>query len=262
MNLQDKTIWITGASSGIGEEMTKQLANKGARLIISARKQVELERVKREIGSDKVHIQVLDVAKHDEIQGITNELTAKFGSIDILINNAGISQRSLVRDTNIDVDRRIMDVNFLGCVALSKAVLPQMIKRRSGHHVVISSVAGKIGTKLRSTYCGSKFALHGFYDALRAEEYENNIKVTIICPGYVTTNISKNALIGDGSQQGSMDRRTDKGLSVEAFAQRAIRAIEREKEEVIIGKIEKQAVWLKRLSPRLMKYIMRKRADA
>ena len=178
-----------------------------------------------------------------------------------MINNAGISQRSLVKDTSIEVDKRIMNINYLGTVALTKAMLPHFIEKNNGHFVVITSIVGKIGTPLRSSYAASKHALHGFFDSLRAEVHKNNIKVTLACPGFVQTNVSINALTGDGTPQNKMDIATKNGLPTEKFAELLIKAIQKEKQEVYIGGFkEKLGVYTKRFFPKLLSVMIRKMA--
>ena len=182
----------------------------------------------------------------------------KCGPIDILIHNGGISQRSLVVDTRLEVDRRIMEVNFFGAIALTKLALPSMLSRQSGHIVVISSVMGKFGTPFRSSYAASKHALHGFFESLRAELWEQGIRVTMICPGFVRTNISINALKGDGSTFGSMDAAQASGMDPEVCAEKILRAIEAERNEVYMGGKEKLGDYLQRFVPDLFALIIRK----
>lgn len=257
MQLKGKWVWITGASSGLGEAMSYAFAEKGANLILSSRKQAELERVKANCNPGiKVEIQVLDVAKQDDFQEVTEKLLSKTGSIDLLINNAGISQRGLVKNTTLEVDRRIMEINYFGAIALTKAVLPSMLAQGSGHIVAMSSLVGKFGSPLRSTYAASKHALHGFFDSLRAETVNDGIKVTIICPGYIHTDVSKNALTSDGQKQGTTDEKTAQGLAPAVFAQRAVRAIEKERQEIIIGRTEALGVYVKRFFPKLFSRII------
>ena len=205
MVFKDKVIWITGASSGIGEHLAYAFSEQGAKLILSSRNQQELTRVKQNCSNpDSIRILSLDVAKFEQATVIYQQVKEAWGTPDILINNAGISQRELVKDTAFLVDKKIMDVNFLGTVAVTKAVLPDMLAKKSGQIVVISSVMGKIGTPFRSAYAASKHALQGWFDCLREEVYQDNIKVTIICPGYVHTNVTINALKGDGSKNNTM----------------------------------------------------------
>ena len=253
MYFKQKRIWITGASSGIGEALCKALAAQGAHLIISARNERELQRVAAECasaGAASVLVQPLDLADSAAIPAIAQRVLQQIGKLDILINNGGISQRSLAKDTGIDVDQRIMNVNYIGTVALTKAVLPSMLLHQLGHFVTVTSLTGKFGAPLRSTYAASKHALHGFFDSLRAELHHTPIKVTLVCPGYVRTNISINALTGDGKQQGTMDDATDKGLLPEQVAEKIMRAIEHGKHEVHFGGKEVLGVYLKRFFPK------------
>lgn len=257
--LKNKVIWITGASSGIGEALAKALATQGAKLILSSRRQEELERVKSglTISNENVLILPLDLASNSGMEIITKQAINKFGRIDILINNGGISQRSLAKDTTLETDRKVMEVNFFGTVALTKSVLPYMLQQKSGHIVVISSVVGKFGFYLRSAYSASKHALEGFFESLRIETYKDNINVTIVCPGKINTNISINAITGDGGTHSKMDESTENGLSAEECATKIIAGIKKNKEEILIGKAEVRAIYLKRFFPSLFSKLIR-----
>jgi dehydrogenase/reductase SDR family member 7B len=247
-----KRIWITGASSGIGEALAKACSKAGAHVILSARNEAELQRVAGEcakLGAASIIVQPLDLGNYQALPSIAQELFKRIGKLDILINNGGISQRSLAKDTSIEVDRRLMEVNYLGTVALTKAVLPNMLLHQLGHIVTITSLMGKFGAPLRSAYAGAKHALHGFFDSLRAELHQTPIKITLICPGYVRTNISVNALTADGRTQGTMDDATNKGLSPDELAVKILYAIERGKREAVFGGKEVIGVWLKRFFP-------------
>jgi len=260
MYFSNKVIWITGASSGIGKALALELSKQNCKLILSSRNKESLELVKSECKNPQ-HIAVipLDLEKYSSLKLKADEALFVFGTIDILINNGGISQRSLVEHTNIDVDKRIMDINYLGTVALSKAILPHFIINKSGQFVVTSSIVGKIGTPLRSSYVASKHALHGFFDSLRAENHKNNIAVTLICPGFINTNVSKNALTGNGTPQGKVDVATGNGMSPERCAKRMLKAIKNEKEEVYIAGVkEKLGVYVKRFFPKLFSVLVRK----
>lgn len=252
MTYKDKVIWITGASSGIGEAMTYAFAAEGAQLIISARRTEELERVKGNCPQPNlITIAPLDIAKYDNLNETVARVLEPFGHIDLLFNNAGISQRALVKDTSMEVYERLFQVNVLGTIAMTKAVLPYMLEQQSGHIAVISSLTGKFSTPLRSGYAASKHALHGFFDGLRSETVKENLKVTIICPGFVQTNVSKNALKGDGVSQGVTDEAIANGMTPEELAQRALKALKKGKEEVYIAGPEIRGVYLKRFFPEL-----------
>jgi short-subunit dehydrogenase len=260
MFFSDKIIWITGASSGIGKALALELSNQNTKLILSSRKMEDLALVKVACKNpDNVKIITLDLEDYTSLQPKADEAIAAFGTIDILVNNSGISQRSLVKDTAILVDKRIMDINYLGTVALTKALLPHFIKNKSGQFVVTTSIVGKIGTPLRSSYAASKHALHGFFDSLRAEIHQENISVTLVCPGFINTNISKNALTGNGTPQQKMDTATANGIKPERFAKLMLKAIEQRKEEVYIsGAKEKLGVYVKRLFPKIFSKMIQK----
>lgn len=258
---RNKRIWITGASSGIGEALAYACAEEGAHLILSSRKETELRRVATaatEKGAASVLVQPLDLADHASIPGIAGAVLQKTGKVDILINCGGISQRGLVLETTLEVDKKIMDINFFGTVALTKAILPSMITHQLGHIVTITSVTGKFGSPKRSAYAASKHALHGFFDSLRAELGDTPIQVTLVCPGFVHTNVSINALAGDGLPQGTMDEATNKGMTPEEAARRTLRAIRKGKEEVWFGGKEVAGVYLKRFFPAYFSKVLRR----
>ncbi|WP_435414216.1 SDR family oxidoreductase [Polaribacter aestuariivivens] len=260
MSFSNKVIWITGASSGIGKALALELSKQDVKIIISSRRKESLELVKNECKNpQKVKIITLDLEEYDTLHPKAAEAIAIFGKVDILINNGGISQRSLVENTQISVDKRIMDINYLGTVALTKAILPHFIENKSGQFVVTTSIVGKIGTPLRSSYAASKHALHGFFDSLRAENHHHNIAVTSVCPGFINTNVSKNALTGNGTPQGKMDVATGNGMSPERLAVLMLKAIKNKKEEVYIaGAKEKLGVYVKRFFPKLFSILVRK----
>jgi short-subunit dehydrogenase len=258
---KNKRVWITGASSGIGEALSLAFAEQGAHLILSARNEAELNRVGaacHQAGAASVLCQALDLEDHARIPIIAAAVLSKVGKIDVLVNNGGISQRSLAKETHLDVDKKLMAVNYFGTVALTKAVLPNMITHQLGHIVTVTSLTGKFGSPYRSSYAASKHALHGFFDSLRAELTDDHIQITLICPGFVRTNVSKNALTGDGKKLGTMDEATDKGMDPNRLAYKIIRSIERGKEEAYFGGKEVLGVYLKRFFPRYFSKILRK----
>lgn len=247
----DKTIWITGASSGIGEALAKQLSQQNSNLILSARRETELERVKSNCNNpDRIRILPLDLAEAATHADKVKTAVDLFGQVDVLINNGGISQRSLVKDTILDVDRKLMEVNYLGTVSLTKELLPHMINRGHGYFVVVTSLTGRFGTPYRSGYAASKHALHGFYDSMRAELEDQGIKITLTAPGFVKTNVSINAFLGDGSKANVMDAAQANGISAEDCALSIIKAMSKNKREVYIGK-ESYGVYVKRFFPGL-----------
>ncbi|PHR73689.1 MAG: short chain dehydrogenase [Lutibacter sp.] len=260
MDLKNKIIWITGASSGIGKSLAIELSKLDTKLILSSRNETTLNEVKNECENlHNIAILPIDLEKYDDFDKTVAIAISFFGKVDILVNNGGISQRSLAIDTNLDVDKRIMAINFMGTLALTKAILPHFISNKSGHYVTVTSVVGKVATPLRSTYSASKHALHGFFDSLRAEVFKNNIDVTLVLPGYVQTNVSMNAVTGDGSKQNSMDTATKNGIPADEFASRMIRVIEKRKNEAVIGGFkEVGSTFLKRISPKLLAKLVRK----
>ena len=259
MTFNNKIVWITGASSGIGKALALELSKQNCKLILSSRRTTELQDVKNQcLNPDHVKILTLDLADYLHMKPIAEQAISLFGKVDILINNGGISQRSPIIETSIEVDKKLMEVDYLGTISLSKALLPHFVANQSGHYVVVSSLMGKFSSHYRSAYCGAKHALHGFFDALRLEHDKDHIKVTMICPGFVNTNVARNALTADGSPQGYQDEMTENGLDVNVFVKRMIKAIKKEKFEAYIGKFEKFGVFVKRLSPKLIhKLVMR-----
>jgi short-subunit dehydrogenase len=235
MQLGDKVVWITGASSGIGEALAVELAARGARLVLSARRAERLEAVRQRCGAERAAVLPLDVAEVASFEKAAARAEAIYGRIDVLVNNAGVSQRSLFAETGPDVIRRLVETDFLGPVLLTRAVLPGMVTRKSGYVVLVSSLAGKVGAPLRAAYAASKHALHGFADSLRAELWQHGIGVTVVAPGFVRTEISLNALEGDGRRHGSMDPAQASGVSAERCAMAIVRAVERERREVMVG---------------------------
>lgn len=254
-----KVVWITGASSGIGEGLAYELAGRGAVLVLSARREDLLEQVRQRCQRSEQHMVVpLDLTATDTLVAATAEVLERFGRIDILVNNGGISQRGTVAETSLEVDRRIMEVNYMGTVALTKAVLPSMLERGRGQIVVISSLMGKIGTPLRSAYAASKHALQGFFDCLRAEVHDRGVQVSVISPGFVRTEITKNALTGDGSTYDAIGEAQSKAMSPEQFASKCADAIARAQQDVMIGGPEVWAARLEPFFPRLYAYLVRR----
>jgi len=248
-----KIVWITGASSGIGAEVAKIYSRRGIKLILSSRNVAALEQVKYKCYyPENVKILPIDLNDFYAAPALVKKAYNIFGRIDILINNAGVSQRSLIVDTQLDVFKKLIEINYLGTVALSRALLPFFLKQGFGHYVVVSSVMGKYGSPFRSGYSAAKHALHGFFDVMRMEHQKDNINVTIICPGFVRTPISMNSLKGDGSVSGVDDLATRKGLKVEYFARKMVRSVDKKKWEVQFGKKELLGVYLKRLSNKLL----------
>lgn len=259
--LTDKVVWITGASSGIGEALVYASARQGARVIVSARRTEELARVGRQAGRERVYVLPLDLAQPETFARKTEEAVAAFGHVDILIHNGGFSQRSWVADTGMGVHRRLMEVNYFGCVGLTRTLLPHFQQRQTGHFVVVSSVMGKIGTPMRSGYAAAKHALHGFFDCLRAEVWSDGIQITLICPGFVRTNLSVNALTANGETLGKVSREIGSGYPADLTAEQILAAVRAGKYEVYVGKRfgrEHLALLLNRFFPTWTTNILKK----
>lgn len=257
---QDKVIWITGASSGIGEAVALAFNKAGAIIIISSRRKDELERVRLASSfPDRVFVFQMDLSQPESIDKVSKEVLGKF-EIDILFNNGGISQRSLTAETSIDTDRKIFEVNYFGHVKVTKAVLPQMLRRGKGKIVVISSLTGKWGFYLRSAYAASKHALHGFFDSLRMEVEDKGIGVTLITPGFIATEISKHAIDKSGMATGEMDSNQANGISSEECARQILAGVAAEKNEFGVGGKELRALFLHRYLPKLFRRILKKTA--
>ncbi|MDG1334061.1 MAG: SDR family oxidoreductase [Crocinitomicaceae bacterium] len=256
-----KIVWVTGASSGIGAEMAKQAADAGASVILSARNEAKLQEVQQSLKNAEKHFVLpLDLSESDNFGSLVDQVMVKYNRIDVLVNNGGLSQRSEVHETPMEVDRRIMEVNYFGNVALTKQVLPIFRKQKSGQFIVISSIAGKFGFFLRSAYSASKHALHGFYESLMLEEEKNNVKVLIVCPGKINTQISVNALNSEGNTHGVMDHNQETGMTVEECVRQLFKAVEKGKKEVLIGNKEIKAVTLKRFLPGMFWKVIKKQS--
>lgn len=256
-----RVVWITGASSGIGAALARAYAADGARLVLSARRVDALEATRtrcESLGADAVFVLPLDLADTAAHAPAVDAVVARFGRIDLLVNNAGISQRSLARATVLDVDRRLVEVNFIGTVSLTKAVLPVMTAQRGGHIAAVTSLVGHIGTPMRSAYAASKHALHGFFDSLRAEVWRDGIAISLVCPGFIRTDVSINALEGDGSAHGVMDRGQAKGMDPDECARRIKRGLDRGRAEVWVGGKEVFAVWVERFCPPLYRWLAKR----
>lgn len=258
MDFSGQVVWITGASSGIGEALARDLARRGARLVLSSRRTAELERVRRSLERSDEHIVVpLDLAHAATFSAAVADVLARCGRIDVLVNNGGVSQRALATDATLEVERAIMEVDYFGTVALTKAVLPSMRERRSGRIVVVSSVMGYVGTPGRSTYAAAKHALHGYFDSLRAELWRDGIGITLVCPGYVKTAVSDNAVGPRGEKHGKTDGTHLSGISAEKCSAAIVRAIASGREEVYVGR-EVYAIYVKRFLPWLFSRIVRR----
>ncbi|GGO65781.1 SDR family oxidoreductase [Bowmanella pacifica] len=235
MQIQGKVVWLTGASMGIGEALAKTLDAAGAKLILSARSEDKLQALLNSLKYPQQHrIVPLDLADGENISTVVANTPLPEG-LDILINNGGISQRGLATDTPVPVQRQVMEVNYFGTITLTQALLPALLASK-GMIVNIASVAGKVGGQSMSGYAASKHALIGYMDCLRAEEASKGLKVLNVCPGFVQTNISVHALTAEGKQYGRVAKSIAEGISPQACASEILRAMQKNKFEVVIGK--------------------------
>jgi dehydrogenase/reductase SDR family member 7B len=246
-----EVVWITGASSGIGAALARAFGAAGACVILSGRKVSALEAVARELPEGKSLILPFEATAFDALPGIVERAQGWQGRIDILVNNAGVSQRSQALETDMAVYRQLMEVDFFAPVRLTQLVLPMMVQARKGQLVAIASVAGKFGAPLRTGYSAAKHAIVGYFDALRAEVSRYGIKVAIVTPGFVATDIARNALMGDGSRNPANDDPVDSGMSPDMAARIILAGLENDKEEIAMGgRTEMMGLWLKRFFPK------------
>jgi short-subunit dehydrogenase len=256
LDYRGKNVWITGASSGIGEALAHAFAARGANLLLSARRAERLTQVAqtaRARGAERAEILPLDVADLSSLPARAREAEARFGAIDVMVHNAGIGQRASVLDTSFEVEQRLMVTNYLGPVALTKALLPGMVARGSGSFVVMSSVLGLMTVKHRAGYSASKHALHGYFNGLRAELASAGIAVLMVCPGHIQTEFSLHALEADGRAHGVVDPGQRHGLPAAACARRTLAALDRGEQEIYVAKWESVGVYLNRIAPSLLR---------
>ncbi len=258
---ENRIAWVVGASSGIGEEIAVQVNAAGGIVVLSARNEEKLKAVQKRLKyPEKSLVLSLDLEDQTTFAAKAKSIIDTYGRIDYLYNNGGLSQRGEAASTDIEIDRRIMEINYFGNIALTKAVLPYMQKQQSGHIVVISSIAGKFGFYLRSAYAASKHALQGFYESVLLEEAKNNINVTLAYPGKINTDISKSALNSEGKAHGVMDHNQETGMPVEVCVKKLLKAVTKRKKSILIGNKEIWAVHIKRFSPALFWKIIRKQS--
>lgn len=260
MDITNKVIWVTGASSGIGEALVYELAKRNCKLILSARREAELQRVKENtnLPDEQILILPIDLEQFKNAQTWVNKVIEKFSTIDILINNGGISQKSLAMETIEAVEQKFWNINYFGNVALSKAVLPIMQQKKYGKVVVITSILGKFGLPQLSTYAATKHALYGFYESLRLELVKDNVSVLLAAPGFINTQVSVNAIDGEGNITNENSDAQLNGMKPDIFAKNLVNAIVKDKQHVYIGKKELLTIPFKTLFPKLFYKIMLK----
>ncbi|WP_343683000.1 SDR family NAD(P)-dependent oxidoreductase [Acinetobacter baylyi] len=259
-SLENKVVWITGASSGLGKALARECALQGAQVVLTARRYDELEKVRFGLFKPEQHASVAaDITDETQVRHAYEQVLAKKGRIDWLINNAGLSQRALIQDTTMQTERAIMEIDYFSQVFLTKTVLPTFIEQKSGRIAYVSSVAGLLGTQYRASYSAAKAAIHMWANSLRAEVAEFGIGVSVIFPGFVKTNVSFNALNGEGKPQGHQDEAIENGLEADVFAEEVVKALMNEEEYIVVGGAkEKLGVWISRLSPALLYKMIRK----
>ncbi len=252
VEMKNKTVLITGASSGIGKACAEAFAKRGANIVISGRNKENIEQAAEKLR--KTGAQILsvagDVSKESDCKLLIEKTIEKFGGIDILINNAGISMRALFKDLDLDVIKRVMDINFWGTVYCTKYALPYLLKTK-GSVVGISSIAGYNGLPGRTGYSASKFAMQGFLDALRIENLKTGLHVLVACPGYTASNVRNAALVADGSSQGDSPRDEGKMMTAEEVAKEIVSAVEKRKRTIVLTTQGKLAVWMNKFFPSL-----------
>jgi len=256
-----QTVWITGASSGIGAACARLYATQGARLVLTSSSADRLEPVAeacRAAGAAGVVALPYDLSRPEGIPSLAKSAWEAFDGLDILYCNAGISQRTRVEDTSPEMVRKIMEINFFSSVFMAQAILPRMLERGGGHIAVTTSISGRFGFPLRGAYSSSKFALYGFFETLQAEYYDRGIRVTLVCPGRVRTNISLYALDKGGKPHGQMDPGQAGGISPERAARTITKAIRRGRREVLVGGGELLMVYIKRFFPGLCARLSRR----
>ncbi|MFC4294852.1 SDR family NAD(P)-dependent oxidoreductase [Novosphingobium tardum] len=251
MNFSGQTVWITGASSGIGAALARELAADGAKVILSGRNEAALATVAADCPTAVVL--PFESTDYDALPALVEQAWNWQGAVDLLINNAGISQRSLAVDTALPVYQRIVDVDLLAPIALTQALLGRMVARGSGRLAFISSIAGKVGVPMRTAYCAAKHGLIGYADALRAETAHLGLKVHVISPGSIRTDVSRNALTADGSKRGQSDKVIDNGIEPAVAARAMIDAMLADQRDIIVAEGgEKQMGELRRTPDALL----------
>ena len=248
-----KVVWITGASSGIGEALVKAFAGRGSRVIASSNDSSGLARVESECSSlpGSVIAVPFDLGDTSGIEELAADVANRVGRIDMLLNIGGISQRAMLKDTPLWLDRKIMEINYFGTIALTKAVLPYMLASGGGHIAATSSISGRFGFPIRSAYSASKQALHGFFETLLLEHGKDNISVSVIIPGRVQTAISMHALTAAGKEHGKMDDGQKGGVTPEKAARQIIRGLSKNKREILVGSSELLMLHIRRFLPAL-----------
>ena len=254
---KNKRVWIIGSSSGIGEGLFHCLIKQGASVVISARRQERLELLAQSASSTRVRLLPLDVGYHEIIAQKVKEAWGCFGGLDVVFLNAGIAVRDRVEDTAIEVEKKLFNINFWGLVAVTKTIMSLKNPEETLHLAVTSSLSGKYGVPKLAAYSASKHALHGYFDSLRAENAQTNLKIHLVIPGFIRTDITVSGLRGDGSTSGKMQNALQKGMDPERCAELILKGIQKGKEEFAVGGMERFTVFFNRIFPGLNRLIIR-----
>lgn len=257
---QNKTVVVTGASSGIGAELSVQLLRAGANVILCARSENKMKNLVEnlEVSPDKYLILPVDFSRTPDFENIVQSIVSKFPKVDILINNAGIAQKSLVQETSEEVERRVMEVNYFANINFTKALLPHFIANKSGQVVGISSILGEIGLPFVAPYCASKHAINGYYNGLRYDVEKHNIAVSIVSPGFIKTDITKKSLTGDGKSHEQDSIAQEKGMEASVCARRILQKVAKKKRQSYVGGLELLMPKFALLFPRFFHFLMKK----
>ena len=255
--MKDKVVIVTGGSSGIGLACAEAFGKKGAMVIITGRNGNRLREAAEDLKTKGISIHYIeaDAAREEDNQRMVEEVVSRFGGIDILINNAGISMRALFEELQLDVFRKVMDINFYGTVYATKFALPHLLESK-GSIIGISSINGFRGTPARTAYTASKYAMQGFLEALRTEVMKRGVHVLVACPGFTASNIRNVALTANGGQQGESPRDEDKMMTAEEVAEEIVKATQKRKRDLVLTTEGKLAVFLNKWVPGLMDNIV------
>lgn len=260
ITFKNKTVWVIGASSGIGESLIEQLSKENCNIILSARRETNLLKIQQKylLKESNSLVLPLDISKVEQFDNSIQIATNKFKTIDILILNAGIAHKSLAEETIEEVDRKIMEVNFMGNILFTKKIIPIMKTQTCGTIAITSSILGKVGLPLVSTYCASKQAVTGYYESLRYEVEKYNINITILSPGFIKTDITKNSLTANGEVFNKDSIAQEKGMSSSKCAKKMVLAIKKGKRHKYIGGLETFIPTFSFFFPRIFYFIMKK----
>lgn len=256
---KDKVVWITGASSGIGKELSYRFSQMGAKLILTSRNESKLNSVNDSlpVSPGSAVVLPIDLEKLEPLDELTDLAWNAFGQIDYFVSNAGVGVRALVTDTDFEIDQKVMNVNYFAPVKITKRLLPYFLSRGEGHIVVISSLSAKYGVPKLAPYSASKHALEGFFESLRTETFDKNIHINMIVPGIIKTEIMINAETGKGGKHGKMGQTYDNAYSARRAAIDIVNAVRKNKESAFVGGTEGITLFINRLSPWAMRRFIR-----